>query len=118
MAINSGNFGKALWPGINKWYGDSYNEFPVEYSNIFTKNSSRKAYEEDILYSGFGLAQIKGEGAPVSYDTAQQGYVDRYIHVEYALGFNITKVMVEDDQYDIIGKKKASALAFSMRQTK
>jgi hypothetical protein len=118
MAINSGNFGKALWPGINKWYGDSYNEFPVEYSNIFTKNSSRKAFEEDILYSGFGLAQIKGEGAPVSYDTAQQGYIDRYIHVEYALGFNITKVMVEDDQYDIIGKKKASALAFSMRQTK
>jgi hypothetical protein len=36
----------------------------------------------------------------------------------YALGFIITREMYEDDLYDVIGKKKAQALAFSMRQTK
>ena len=116
--INTGSFGKALWPGINKWYGDAYSEFPVEYDKIFTKNTSRKAWEEDVGTSMFGLAKQKGEGIPVSYDTAQQGFIDRYTHVTYGLGFVITKEMVEDDLYDVIGKKRASALAFSMRQTK
>jgi Mu-like prophage major head subunit gpT len=116
--INTGSFGKALWPGVNKWYGDAYNEYPVEWTDIFTKNTSRKAFEEDISVSGFGLAVQKGEGQSVSYDGAQQGFVDRYQHAVYALGFFITKEMVEDDLYDVIGKKRAQALAFSMRQTK
>jgi hypothetical protein len=116
--INTGSFTKALWPGVNKWWGDAYNEFPVEYTQIFTKNTSRKAFEEDVSVSGFGLAQVKGEGGPISYDTALQGFVDRYTHITWGLGFVITREMVEDDQYDVIGKKKAQALAFSMRQTK
>lgn len=118
MAINTGLFGKALWPGVNEWYGDVYNEFPVEWDKIFTKNTSRKAYEEDVGVSMFGLAQQVGEGQGVSYDQAQQGFIERYTHVKYGLGFIITKEMVEDDLYDVIGKKKAGALAFSMRQTK
>jgi hypothetical protein len=116
--INTGNFGKALWPGVNKWYGDAYTEFKTEYTDIFSKYSSRKPWEEDVGYSGFGQMLQRGEGVPVSFDTAQQGFTDRYTHVEYGLGFVITKIMVEDDQYDVIGKKKATALAFSARQTK
>lgn len=118
MPITSSNFGKALWPGINKWYGDAYNEFKPEWTEIFEKNTSRKAFEEDVSASYFGLAQVKGEGVAVAYDTAQQGFTDRYTHVAYALGFIITKEMVEDDLYDVIGKKKSQSLAFSMRQTK
>lgn len=118
MAINRGNFGKALWPGINAWYGEAYNQFPVEWDKIFKKETSRKAFEEDVGTSMFGLAAVKSEGGSVSYDTAQQGFIDRYTHVTYGLGFIITKEMVEDDLYDVIGKKRAQALAFSMRQTK
>lgn len=117
MAINSGSFGKALWPGINKWYGDSYAEWTTEYTDIFNTESSRKAFEEDVSISNFGLMVQKSEGGSVSYDSAQQGFIDRYTHGEYALGFQITKVMVEDDLYDVIGKKRAGALAFSVRQT-
>ena len=118
MAINTGNFGKLLWPGLNSVYGEAYKEYPVEWKDIFSVNKSRKAFEEDMLTSWFGQAQQIGEGAAVSYDTAQQGYVDRYTHVKYGLGFIITKEMVEDDQYDVIGNKKAKALAYSMRQTR
>jgi hypothetical protein len=118
MPILTGNFGKALWPGINKWYGDAYTEFPVEYTDIFTKNTSRKNFEEDVGTSMFGLLQQKGENAAISYDTANQGFVDRYTHVVYALGFSLSAEVVEDDLYDVIGKKKAQALAFSARQTK
>ena len=118
MAINTSSFSKALWPGTNAWFQTAYNEFKAEWQEIFKTNKSRKNFEEDIGFSGLGLPEIRGEGAPVSYDTMQQGFVERYQHVEYALGFNITKVMVEDDLYDVIGKKKATALAFSARQNK
>jgi hypothetical protein len=118
MPILTGNFGKALWPGINKWYGDAYTEFPVEWTDIYEKNTSRKNFEEDIGTSMFGLLQQKAENAGVSYDTANQGFVDRYTHVVYALGFSLSAEIVEDDLYDVIGKKKAQALAFSARQTK
>lgn len=116
--INTGSFAKALWPGVNTWYGKAYNEFATEYDKIFTTHKSRKAWEEDVLVSSFGLAQQKGEGAAVQFDTEQQGYLSRYTHAEYALGFIITRNMVEDDLYDVVGERKAKALARSMRQTK
>jgi hypothetical protein len=68
--------------------------------------------------SSFGLAVQKGEGQPVEFDSEQQGFLDRYTHVTYSLGFVITKELVEDDLYSKAGKRKASALARSMRQTK
>lgn len=116
--MNTGSFGKALWPGVNKWYGKAYNEFDVEWNKIFDTRSSRKNFEEDVSISSFGLAMQKGEGAPVSYDAEQQGFVDRYTHVVYALGFIITRELVEDDLYDAVGERKAKGLAYSMRQTK
>lgn len=116
--INTGSFAKALWPGVNAWYGKAYNEYPVEYTKLFETYKSRRAWEEDVGITSFGLAQIKGEGAGVLFDTERQGFVNRYTHVEYALGFVITKNMVEDDQYDIVGERRAKSLAYSMRQTK
>lgn len=118
MPITTSSFTKALWPGVNAWYGKTYGEFKVEYTDLFSTHSSRRAWEEDVGFSGFGLAQVKGEGASINYDTARQGFVNRYTHVVYALGFIITKEMVDDDQYDTIGQSRANALAFSMRQTK
>jgi hypothetical protein len=116
--INTGSFAKALWPGVNAWYGKAYDEYPVEYTSLFEKNSSTRAWEEDVGTSGFGLAVQKGEGAPISYDSERQGFITRYQHAVFALGFVITREMMEDDQYDTVGKRKAEGLAFSMRQTK
>lgn len=118
MPITTSSFAKALWPGVNAWYGEAYNQHPVEYTDLFNTYTSRKAFEEDFGSSWFGLAAVKPEGGAVSYDTAQQGYLTRYTHVTYALGFIITREIVDDDQYDIVGQKRASGLAFSMRQTK
>ncbi|MDE3022469.1 MAG: Mu-like prophage major head subunit gpT family protein [Pseudomonadota bacterium] len=116
--INSGSFAKALWPGVNAWYGKSYDEYAVEYDQLFDKFTSNKAFEEDVGVSSFGLAVSKPEGAPVSYDSERQAFITRYQHVVYALGFIITREIMEDDQYDVVGQRKAQGLAFSMRQTK
>lgn len=116
--ITTGNFGKALWPGVNAWYGKAYEEHPEEWSKIFPTYGSRKRFEEDVGISSFGLARQMPEGSPVQYDDENQGFVTRYTHVTYALGFIITKEMYEDDLYDVVGERRARGLAYSMRQTK
>lgn len=118
MAINTGSFAKALWPGINAWYGKEYSEYPVEYKDLFETHSSKRAYEEDVGISSFGLAIEKTEGASIAYDSERQAFTTRYTPVVYALGFIITREIMEDDQYDVVGQRKAQGLAFSMRQTK
>jgi len=116
--ITSSSFAKLLWPGLNAIWGKEYNDYPVEWDKLFEKNTSDRAYEEDLGLSSFGLANVKTEGAPITYDTERQGFTSRYNHVVYALGFIVTREMYEDDQYGKIGGQKAKALARSMRQTK
>jgi hypothetical protein len=116
--INSSNFAKALWPGVNAWYGKAYSEYPVEYTKLFETYKSSRAFEEDVGVTSFGLAVVKGEGAPITYDSERQSFITRFNHVVYALGFVITREIMEDDQYDVVGQRKAQGLAFSMRQTK
>jgi hypothetical protein len=116
--INSGSFAKALWPGVNRWYGKAYGDYATEYDKLFEKRSSSKAFEEDVSISSFGLAVMKPEGGAISYDTERQGFITRYQHTVFALGFIITREIMEDDQYDIVGQRKAQGLARSIRQTK
>ena len=116
--INTGIFPKLLWPGLNAIYGAEYKRYDPQWVHLFNQYSSNRNYEEDVGVSMFGLASVKPEGAPIQYDSARQGFTTRYTHVTYALGFTITREMVEDDLYGTIGKKRAEALAFSMRQTK
>lgn len=116
--ITTGNHPKALWPGIRKWFGRMYDEYPVEFSQVFEMDSSEKAYEEDVEVTGFGLAPIKAEGQSISFDSESQGYTKRYTHVAYALGYIVTKEELDDNLYEVVSKRRSRALAFSMRQTK
>lgn len=116
--INRGTISKALWPGVNAFYGEAYNEFPVEYTMLFDTYNSSKAFEEDVGIVSFGLAAQKSEGGGIAYDDMAQGFITRYNHISYGLGFIITEEAIEDDQYMQVANRNAKSLAFSMRQTK
>lgn len=116
--INKGLFGKALWEGVNVWYGDAYNEFSPEYPELFTKYASHKAFEEDIGVVGLGLASVIPEGGAVPFDSMRQGFITRYTAIKYGLAFAITDELIEDDLYKVVAQKKAQSIAYSMRQTK
>lgn len=116
--ITTSSFAKAIWPGINTWYGKEYAEFPVEWTDLFDTFKSRRAYEEDVGVSSFGLARLKPEGEAVEFDSESQAFITRYAHSVYALGFVVTKEIFDDDLYDVVGERRARGLAFSMRQTK
>lgn len=118
MPLNTGSLSKLLWPGINKIWGDTYPQYKEEWPEIFTKNSSSRNWEEDVGMSGFTLLSVKGEGAPITYDTMKQGFTTRYIHVVYASGFQITREAVEDNLYQIEADKKARALGKAEKQTR
>lgn len=116
--ITTGAHPKALWPGVRKFVMGEYSEHPTEYDKVFDMMSSKMAYEEDVETTGFGLAQVKSEGASVAYDTHSQGFTKRYTHVAYALGYIVTREELDDNLYKSRSFKRGKALAFSFRTTK
>jgi hypothetical protein len=92
-------------------------EHVPEYPDLFELDTSDKAYEEEPEITGFGLAPVKPQGSQIFYDTEVQGPVSRYTHVSYALGYIVTYEELRDDLYEVVAKRRAQQLAFSMRQT-
>ena len=116
--ITTASHPKALWPGIKKWWGQTYNEHRVEYTDLFDTDSSGQNYEEDVQLTGFGLVPIKNQAQAVTYDSEIQGFVTRYTHVAYAMGYIVSKEELDDNLYEQVSRKRAAALAMSFRQTK
>lgn len=115
--ITTGSFPKFLWPGLNAIWGSTYNEHPEEMPDLFDVNTSNMNYEEDVEEPGFGLASSAGEGSSTTYVGTSQGTVSRYTHVEYKLGFIVTRAERDDNLYEKRAGKRTRALAFSFRQT-
>ena len=111
-------FAKLLQDGLNTVFGLDYKQYPEEWRHCFDVESSKKAFEEDQLVTGFGEAAVKTEGSGVVYDEAQQGWTARYVHETIALAFQITQEAIEDNLYMSMGSKYAKALSRSMQHTK
>jgi len=115
--ITTGSHPKALWPGVHAFWGQIYAEHQTEYTDLYTVLDSTRAYEEDVQITGFGLAPVKAEGASVSYDSEIQGFISRYTHIAYALGYKVTYEELRDNLYEQISMRRAQANAFSINQT-
>ena len=100
-----------------EWWGIKYNEHPVEYTQIFDVKGSSTNYEEDVQSSGFGLVPRKTEGGGVLYDSHTQGYVSRYVHLAYGMGYVVTKEELDDNLYTQVSMSRTESLAFSLRST-
>ena len=118
MAINRASINKELLPGLNAIFGLEYGEVNNEHQAIFEVENSDRAFEEEVLFTGFGTAPTKGEGAAVSYDDAQESYTARYTAETVALAFAITEEAMEDNLYDTFAKLRAKGLARAMANTK
>jgi len=118
MAISRAQLVKELEPGLNALFGLEYKNYENQHTQIYTIESSDRAFEEEVMESGFGEAPVKTEGAGVSYDQAQEVYTARYTHETIALAFSLTEEAVEDNLYDRLSGRYTKALARSMAQTK
>lgn len=115
--ITTGNFPRLLQEGVANIFGQAYESHQKEWDMSFDEDSSDKAFELDVQWEGFGLAENKPEGAGVAYDSQQQGFTPKYPMLTFAKGFIVTKEAMDDNLYELFGKK-ARALSFSMQQTK
>ena len=109
---------KELEPGLHALFGLEYKRWEREHAEIFTEETSDRAFEEETLLTGFGAAPTKSEGASVEFDTAAEQWTARYVHETIALAFAITEEAVEDNLYDTLSKRYTAALARSMAYTK
>ena len=118
MAINRASISKELLPGLNAVFGMEYGEVADEHKPLFETENSDRAFEEEVLFTGFGTAPTKAEGAAVSFDDAQESFTSRYTHETVALAFAITEEAMEDNLYDTFAKLRAKGLARAMANTK
>ena len=118
MAINRAQLVKELTPGLHALFGLEYDRYDNEHEDIFDTETSERAFEEEVMLTGFGEASVKGEGAGVVYDTAQEAWTARYSHETVALAFALTEEAIEDNLYDTLASRYTRALARSMQTTK
>jgi len=109
---------KELEPGLNAIFGSEYTQYENEHAVLFDMESSGRAFEEEVLFSGFGSASVKDEGAAVVYAETSEGWVARYNHETIALAFALTEEVMEDNLYEPLSKRLSKALARSMAHTK
>lgn len=115
--ITRSNHPEALYRGVKAWYGLQYDQFPVEWPEIFDKRNGDQYQEKMVEATGFGLVPQKGEGSAIQYDTDGQGSVTNVTYTAYALGFMVTEEELEDNLYAEVGARRAGMLAFSHRTT-
>jgi len=118
MAISRAQLLKELVPGLNALFGMEYARYEQEHTEVYESESSDRSFEEEVKLSGFGAAPVKGEGAAISYDAAQESFVARYNHETIAMGFSITEEAMEDNLYDSLSARYTKALARAMAHTK
>ena len=118
MAINRAQLAKELEPGLNALFGLEYAQYENQHAEIFDTENSDRAFEEEVMLSGFASASVKPEGSSVNFDTATESFTARYSHETVALAFQITEEAVEDNLYDKISTRYTKALARSMAHTK
>lgn len=118
VPINRANIAKQLLPGLNAIFGVSYGEVDNEHLPLFETETSERAFEEEVAFTGFGTAPVKEEGAAVEYDTATELYTSRYTMETIALAFSLTEEAMEDNLYDTFAKIRAKGLARAMANTK
>jgi len=118
MAISRGQLVKELEPGLNALFGLEYKRYENQHAEIFDTENSDRAFEEEVMLSGFANAQTKPEGSAVTFDNAQETFTSRYTHETIALAFSITEEAIEDNLYDRLASRYTKALARSMANTK
>jgi len=118
MAISRSQLVKELEPGLNALFGLEYSRYENQHAEIFTTETSDRAFEEEVMLSGFASAPVKQEGAGVVFDQAGETFTARYNHETIALAFSITEEAIEDNLYDRLAARYTRALARSMSNTK
>lgn len=116
--VNTGSYPKGLWEGVKSWWDSAAASAPQYAPMLFRKEMSTKNYEEYVQSVGLGLAVVKPEGTPVTFDGMQQGFVTRGTNVAYGLGIITTHEELKDNLYVKLTKNRTEKLRRAFAETK
>lgn len=116
--VNTGSYPKALWEGVKAWWDSAASSAPQFAPLMFSKETSTKNYEEYVQSVGPGIAIVKPEGSPISYDGMQQGFVTRGTNVAYGLGIITTHEELKDNLYVKLTKNRTMKLRRAFDETR
>ena len=88
-----------LLPGL--WgISGKYPMIERQWPKVFRQTDSNMAFERRASMRYLGLAQLKQEGAPTSFDNAAgQRFIYNAEHLEIGLGYAITRKAIDDNLY-------------------
>lgn len=110
------SWAKAMEPGLRSIFMDTYKEKEEQFSKVFNIDKSKKAIETDMRVPGFTQWNTKGQLDATEYEDIDDPATTQYKHLTYSKGFQVSKEMVDDEQYNLINKKP-KMLARTARQT-
>lgn len=121
MTMVRGQFAQLMAPGLHDTFVHWIDllQRDEEYSHVFNMETSDKAFEDEVEFSGLGPMGTKPEGEAITYQDAIQGGTKRYTPVTYGLGCRTSWELYEDDQYNLImqvPKALARSAHFTMEQ--
>lgn len=94
-----GAFNLLVRPGLRKDFRDAYNQFPEEYSMFLKTGSQDEAEVRATAISALGRMVKRSEVGTITYVDPKEAPLARYYDTEWALGFMISRQMIEDDLY-------------------
>lgn len=120
VPMQSTDFRSIVEPILSDAFDGLYDQRSDEWRQVFVEqtNVPPRAYLEDVVLYGFGVAPQVPEGTNFTYDAGGVLYIYRYIYQVYGLAFALTKVLVEDGDHIQIGTTYAKHLAQSQIETK
>ena len=107
MATTTSRHSETLEPWVTEIFFDRFSMIPEIFSQLLNMKPSNKAFEDTFQVAGLASFVLKPEGTPISYDDPVQSLRKRVVHSTYALGFRVTKEMMDDEQHGIISRMPA-----------
>jgi len=107
----------SMLPAIDEVVMGKYNQYPPQFQSIYRMKSSTRGIEQTTEVTGFGTIPVVGEGVGVRFDTPLPGFRKTYLHLQYGLGFKVTKIARDDDQFGVV-VKLAAELGKSAHETR
>ncbi len=104
-------------PAIDEVVMTKYAQYPEQFSRVFRVLKSNRSIEQTTEVTGFGdFAQVPENDSTI-YDQPLPGFNRTYVHAQYSLGFKVSKVAFDDDQFEVV-RKLAGELGRSAKETR
>lgn len=102
-------------PGALGAFADEYEDLAAQYTEIFNIRTSERAFEDELVATGLGTAGQRPEGEPVPMDAPRPRGSVRYTHVGFAIGYEVTQELADDELYGAVVPPNSRYLARAMR---